>query len=197
MAPIVLKLGGSLYGKPELVIWLKTVTEYAYKQPIVIVPGGGPFADHVRQAQVTHHFDDKTAHHMALIAMKQYGLLLHALAPESQPFTVGMQPSSALSIWLPDDALLAEQALSHSWDITSDSISLWLAHQLAAQQLILVKCSDTPSTSINTLITETVIDTGFKTMFETHSVMTKLIHFQHYQQLDTVIRDDSKQLRLS
>lgn len=77
----IIKIGGSLYHRPEL----KRVLAHAaglVKAPhsAVIVPGGGPFADQVRRAQQRWPFADKTAHDMALLAMRQYGLMLAALS---------------------------------------------------------------------------------------------------------------------
>ena len=47
---------------------------------MVLVPGGGPFADAVRAAQPRMGFDDRAAHAMALLAMEQYGCALANLA---------------------------------------------------------------------------------------------------------------------
>ena len=69
--PWVVKLGGSLQGSPNLRRWLKVIAASA--APVVIVPGGGPFADEVRLAQKRLKFSDAVAHHMALLAMEQYG----------------------------------------------------------------------------------------------------------------------------
>ena len=46
---------------------------------MVIVPGGGAFADQVRLAQQHWQFDDKTAHSMAILAMQQMALLFKGL----------------------------------------------------------------------------------------------------------------------
>jgi aspartokinase-like uncharacterized kinase len=47
----VVKIGGSLYDTPELKKWLKQLAKAAKDDSIIIVPGGGPFADTVRDAQ--------------------------------------------------------------------------------------------------------------------------------------------------
>lgn len=47
--PIVVKLGGSNAGAPEMDIWLAALVESGW--PVVIVPGGGPFADFIRDVQ--------------------------------------------------------------------------------------------------------------------------------------------------
>lgn len=176
---IVVKLGGSLYNTPELKIWLQTLANIATPSPIVIVPGGGPFADQVRKAQKRHHFDDTTAHHMALIAMKQFGLMLSSLEVKCQPFT-HQNPLQALSVWLPDDSLLSEPTLIHSWDLTSDSLAIWLASKLEAKQLFLVKHIHVNTASIQQLTTNHVIDRHFVNLFSQNSIPTQIIHYQSY-----------------
>lgn len=133
---IVVKLGGSLYKTTELALWMQALTLYSNVSPIVIVPGGGPFSDQVRNAQQQHHLSDKTAHHMALIAMKQFGLLLADIESNARLISTHEHVTSPLSIWLPDDNLLTEPCLPHTWDLTSDSIALWLASKLAAHVLL-------------------------------------------------------------
>ena len=76
----VVKLGGSLQSFPGLRDWVRLIAEQGGGR-VVLVPGGGQFADAVRAAQRTAGFDDRTAHGMALFAMEQYGLMLAALAP--------------------------------------------------------------------------------------------------------------------
>jgi len=76
----VVKLGGSLLGSPELPRWLDTLVQVSDGK-VVIVPGGGIFADAVREAQKLAHVSDATAHHLALCAMDQFGLLLAGMNP--------------------------------------------------------------------------------------------------------------------
>ncbi len=78
---IVIKLGGSLAESVALVSCLNTI-EQAYTGGVVIVPGGGAFADQVRMAQQHWRFDDGTAHAMALLAMQQMALLFKGLKPD-------------------------------------------------------------------------------------------------------------------
>ena len=82
-APLVVKLGGSLLGEARLGSVLTLIG--AATRPVVIVSGGGPFADAVREAQAVLAFDDATAHRMALLAMHQTGLALAALEPRLLP----------------------------------------------------------------------------------------------------------------
>jgi dihydroneopterin aldolase len=49
LSSLVVKLGGSNAAAPELALWLNAIADAVC--PVVIVPGGGPFADHIREAQ--------------------------------------------------------------------------------------------------------------------------------------------------
>ena len=104
-----------------------------------VVPGGGVFADQVRASQRRWRFDDRCAHAMALLAMRQYGHLLAALG--ALETTADMQTpaaGTAARVWLPDETVLREE-LSPGWDVTSDSIAAWLACKFKADWLVLVK----------------------------------------------------------
>jgi aspartokinase-like uncharacterized kinase len=186
---IVVKIGGSLYDSPELEDWMRALTNYSKQETIVIVPGGGPFCDQVRHAQQHHNLHDKSAHHMAILAMKQFGLLLADIAPTCHILNTLTPTPPPLSIWLPDDSILLEPTLSHNWTITSDSIALWLAAKLGAKQLILVKSAPTNTASITQLTIDTIIDTGFQTLFNNIDVHTCIMHadqschFENYRHL--------------
>ncbi len=141
---IVVKLGGSLLTSGNLSGCLEKIQHHYHNKPVIIVPGGGPFADQVRLAQQQWRFDDKTAHQMAILAMNQMALLFKALQPEfnlteSVAGFNNLNKTKGISIWSPNLAELEEAGIPSSWDITSDSLAAWLARTLVADELILVK----------------------------------------------------------
>jgi len=110
----------------------------------VIVPGGGPFADQVRATQRRSRFDDAAAHHMALLAMEQYGRMLAGLHAALRPAAslreiTRARRAGAVAVWMPTRMVLDAPQIPASWDITSDSLAAWLAGRLAADRLVLVK----------------------------------------------------------
>ncbi len=193
---IVVKLGGSLYGTDELLQWLDVLSEQAKHQAIIIVPGGGPFAEQVRQAQRIHSFDDSHAHQMAILAMAQFGLLISALCSDCQKTSNPTADKIGLTVWLPDAQLLSEKELPHSWDITSDSLALWLADKLDATQLILVKQSDETSTSINELTKLGTLDIGFASVFKNTAINSQIIHAKHATLFVDKIAENTRWLSL-
>ena len=138
----VVKLGGSHAFSAHLRQWIDAIEAQAGR--IVVVPGGGVFADQVREAQPRMGFDDSAAHVMAMLAMAQYG---HALASLARKLDV-VDSLAALRrclaqarapVWSPTPMALQDSAIAHSWDVTSDSLALWLARELNAERLLLIK----------------------------------------------------------
>ncbi len=144
---IVVKLGGSLFDYPTLSEWLKILSEDGAGK-VVIVPGGGPFADQVRDAQERWKFNDQQAHQMALHAMDQFGLMLCGIAKEQgyDLFPVSSRKeiheilvNKKTPVWLPSKHLKNNTEIPQNWMVTSDSLSAWLANEMKADQLILIK----------------------------------------------------------
>lgn len=158
----VLKLGGAQARGGRLVEWLDAISAHAGR--IVIVPGGGPFADIVRQTQPEIGFDDVAAHEMAMIAMSQFGRALASLRPgfeiaASMAALRGALKRGVTPIWSPERMALAAR-LTPSWDVTSDSLAAWIAGKLKAERLILVKHGAAPG-SVAELAARGVVDPLF------------------------------------
>lgn len=139
----MVRLGGSLLDSPALRTWLHTVAAPASK-PRLIVPGGGRFADAVRASQRQLGFSELAAHRMAILAMEQTGLLLADLEPRLKPVARRDEVESILraggaGVWLPFTLAGFAPELPASWEVTSDSITLWFARQIAAALVVIVK----------------------------------------------------------
>jgi 5-(aminomethyl)-3-furanmethanol phosphate kinase len=139
---------------------------------VVIVPGGGPFADHVRALQKRWRFDDAIAHHMALLAMEQYGRMLAGLQPGLRPAAsrreiAQVRRAGVAAVWMPTQMVLADPGIAASWDITSDSLAAWLAGQLRAARLVLVKSVALSDSSVQaaTLARCGIVDPAFPDYF--------------------------------
>ncbi|HDS44962.1 MAG TPA: amino acid kinase [Methanomicrobia archaeon] len=138
---LILKLGGSLLTTGRDL--MQFLSEYAFvkrtTRQMVIVPGGGPFAESVRALQRRLEISDDTAHWMAVLTMHQYGLFLASGAPET-PVLERLEDVRAtrtgLCILLPYRVLRADDALPHTWHVTSDTIAAFIAHKLGENTLI-------------------------------------------------------------
>jgi 5-(aminomethyl)-3-furanmethanol phosphate kinase len=151
--PVILKIGGSLAEGTFLRAWLNLAADHSDRS-IVIVPGGGPFADQVRVAQPQLGFDDAVAHRMALLAMEQYAIAMSGMEPRlclaSSPITLEralLRRDTAL--WLPSAMARGRPDLPESWEVTSDSLACWLANELCARRVVLIK-SATPPENLTT-----------------------------------------------
>ena len=142
---IVIKVGGSLLTRDDrLAAVLAAIGAAARVRSLLVVPGGGPFADAVRELDRRIGLSDDAAHWMAVLAMDQYAHVLAGRLPDGvvvsnradmmTAFATGRVPVLAPSQWLRE-----EDPLPHSWDVTSDSIAAWVAGEVGARQLVLVK----------------------------------------------------------
>jgi aspartokinase-like uncharacterized kinase len=140
----VIKVGGSLYHQPGLPAMVAAWTKLAKAHRLLLLPGGGPFADQVRTADARFHLSDSAAHWMAILAMDQYAYLLADLTPQATLVRdlAGAAATCAagrLAILAPSALLLQLDPLPHSWHTTSDSIAAWLAKHADIRLLILLK----------------------------------------------------------
>ena len=162
----IVKLGGSLTRDRSLLDWLRMLAEYGGGR-VALVAGGGGFADAVRKAQRAWQFNDLAAHNMATLAMVQTALMLHAMEPRLVPATEDAEIRHALhvgspALWLPYKALRDAPDLLTGWDVSSDSLSLWLARRLNAERLVIVKsCAVNPQHSLAALSNAGVLDARF------------------------------------
>lgn len=139
----VVKIGGSLETSPGLRALLALLAG-CRRSGLVIVPGGGRFADRIRAKQRATGMDDAVAHRQAIRAMGQYGAVLCGMEPRLSPVTeIGEVCSagrnSTVPVWLPGNHLAGQPGTPASWQVTSDSLALWLAGKVNAEALILVK----------------------------------------------------------
>jgi 5-(aminomethyl)-3-furanmethanol phosphate kinase len=142
--PLIVKLGGSLWRSPDLSRWIEAL--HCANIPITLVPGGGPFADAVRAAQIEMGYSDVAAHKMAMLGMEQYGLALadkfERLRLVSTPAEAGEAHSRGeIAVWRPTAMVCASQ-IGASWDVTSDSLAAWYARRSEAHRLLLIKSVD-------------------------------------------------------
>lgn len=162
----VLKLGGSLLGQPELRSWLSMLAGNSDGR-VLIVPGGGVFADAVRDAQQVAGYDDAAAHRMALLAMEQFGLVMKSLQPDLTTVASELEIAERswqhrAMIWMPSAMVLADETIPMDWSVTSDSLAAWLGAKLGADRVVLVKQVDAGNLALPQLVAEGVLDQAFE-----------------------------------
>ena len=144
MGTAVIKVGGSLSQNPQSLraLCIK-LSELAKKRALVVVPGGGEFADVVRDLDKRFILSPSVAHRMAILGMDQYGLLLSDLLPDCRVVdkledAKRLSGTGRLVVFLPSRFLFEQDELENSWDVTSDSIAAYIAGRLQAGRVLLV-----------------------------------------------------------
>lgn len=151
---IIVKIGGKILENREnlesTLSQFKLLLNDDILQKVIVIPGGGSLADFIRSMDDKLNIGDDLAHWMAIYAMNHngvelcknfseiglidnYGKLQTCLESESEKW---------ISVFLPYDYLAREDQLPHSWEVTSDSITLYLADKLKLKECYLIKDVD-------------------------------------------------------
>jgi 5-(aminomethyl)-3-furanmethanol phosphate kinase len=142
----VVKIGGALLAAPAAYARATAALARAPRDGgILVVPGGGPFADVVRAVDRQFDIGDDAAHWAAILGMDQYAYVLAATIPGAalvESADESQWPAARLPVLAPSRWLRAADALPHSWDVTADSIAAWIARAVGARRLLLVKLDD-------------------------------------------------------
>lgn len=166
--PLVVKVGGSLFDISQDLVPVFQSTG----RPLLIVPGGGAFADSIRNLPI----NNDSAHWMAICAMEQYGWYLHSFG---LPITETLEIPDCPKILLPYKLLKVEDPLPHSWDVTSDTIAAWVAANLNLDLLLLK--------SVDGIFTEGRLLAEVTTDIKTETVDPYLIPFVLQNRVNTII----------
>jgi 5-(aminomethyl)-3-furanmethanol phosphate kinase len=143
-APVVVKIGGGLLrarGLDGLREACDDAADRSAHGPVLVVPGGGPFADAVRAVDRGGELGDRLAHRMALAAMDQLGAVLGELLPSPEPIS-SLHAPNGLGLLLAAPALTGRAGIPESWTVTSDSLAVLAAGAIGADQAILLKAVD-------------------------------------------------------
>ncbi|MEA1869517.1 MAG: amino acid kinase [Euryarchaeota archaeon] len=145
----MIKIGGSLIQSARELVSVLHGYASAEGERILIVPGGGVFADTVRTASDTYGISDESCHWMAVLAMDQYGYYLADGTEASLATDIGEESIRAgVSVLLVYDLLKRSDSgdgseggsgIEHTWNATSDTIAGWVASRLGA---VFIKATD-------------------------------------------------------
>ena len=148
---IIVKIGGKILEDKEnlqsTIAQLRELLKKKIVQNVLIIPGGGSLANFVRKIDAKLNIGDDLSHWMAILAMDYNGMelskkissidyindfkLLQQLINEKQ--------KRQILIFGPFNYLYKEDILPHSWEVTSDSITLLLANRLKLNTCYLIK----------------------------------------------------------
>lgn len=151
--PVIVKIGGSLiqYDNGEVLSCFGSILSQSVKaSPMLVVPGGGPFADTVRRYDQLLGLREETCHFMALSAMDQFAFLLAEHIPGSKLIDLAdstdlndlMPPTPGILLCSRYIRQIPDVDLPRSWDVTSDSIAAFLAQRMNSRMLVILKSKD-------------------------------------------------------
>jgi aspartokinase-like uncharacterized kinase len=183
-APLVVKLGGSLHHQIPDIIPLLCKSE----RPLLVVPGGGLFADAVRQERV----DDDAAHWMAISAMEQYAWFI---ASRGMRTTDILAVPETTAIFLPYISMRLHDPLPHSWDVTSDSIAAWIAAELGIELLVLksvdgISLKGIHQEQVTIPIKNDVVDPFFIPFVLNHRIKTTIINGKSGECIEKILNGE-------
>lgn len=168
---VVLKLGGSLLALPDLAARIEAVLAQRCGAPVAMVVGGGAAAELVRAWDRVHALGDVPAHRLALAAMRLTAELVVTRLPAAcivadpesltAAWSVGQLPLLAADAWLTQAEAVGRTTVPHTWEATSDSIAAWLATELAAEELVLLKSVDCPQGTLQQAADVDAVDPCF------------------------------------
>jgi 5-(aminomethyl)-3-furanmethanol phosphate kinase len=141
LAPLVVKVGGGLFrddGLEGLRQACAEVNEIAVRRRVLVVPGGGPFADAVRAVDAQVGLSDGVAHRLAMSAMDQLGMLLAPMLPGSELLTDLVAPR-AVGLLAVARVFGGRSGVPESWAVTSDSLAVLAAGAIGAEEAVLLK----------------------------------------------------------
>jgi aspartokinase-like uncharacterized kinase len=189
---VVIKVGGSLIDCAFPLI--RTVNDITCQklQSVLIIPGGAIFADNVRSFQDISGISKDAAHWMAILAMEQYAYYLSDIS--GLPLTSDLEMHEpGVNILLPYTILRKDDSgLEHSWNVTSDTISAWVAQKTGS---MLVKVTDVDGIYLDGELVqqiyagdlagseETCVDKGLPAFLMTHGMDCMVMNGRYFDRV--------------
>lgn len=189
----VIKIGGSLTHSTQLTACLSGIDQHL-RGHAVLVPGGGVFADQIRDLQIELGYSDEAAHRMAILAMNQFAQYLLDRLKNANGNTGALTAVTSLEeitpalsankipVICPGLRLIEHMPFTASWSVTSDSIAAWIAKEIQAEQLCLIKsiASGARSLPLQYAVEEGVVDEHLPTVLagsSLHVIWSSIVDF--------------------
>ncbi|MFX0137882.1 MAG: hypothetical protein ACFFDN_29845 [Candidatus Hodarchaeota archaeon] len=173
---LIFKIGGKILEDFEnlncTISQLTQIFNEGLIQKMILIPGGGSLANFTRKVYGELKFNEEIAHWMGIISMNYNGLELSKKFPNLEiieDFDKLKRMSKFLCIFLPYQFLKENDKLPHSWDVTSDSITLFLAKALGLKECFLIKDVNGVINNKNQVIKE-ICASEFKKLKETKQI---------------------------
>lgn len=145
----IIKLGGSLFSDDAI-----NFCNALYGKKVLIICGGGEFANKIREYDEKINFSNSASHKTAILCMDILGMLLadkvsHLEAVYSLEDAKKALYNDKIPVLLPSKLFEYLDPLEHSWKVTSDSIAVYISWLFKSKILIVTNVdgiySDHPS----------------------------------------------------
>ena len=142
----IFKIGGKILENSKniesTISQLTQLYEENILQKIILIPGGGSYANFIRKIGGDLMLGDDLAHWIAIYSMNYNGIELNRKYPKLE--CIGelekfQDAKKKFCIFLPYTYLREDDTLPHSWDVTSDSITIYIANKLNLNECYLIK----------------------------------------------------------
>ncbi|MGL6073573.1 MAG: hypothetical protein ACRC8S_05355 [Fimbriiglobus sp.] len=182
MNKLVVKVGGSLFESPNLRPALKRLLRALPHDKILLVAGGGDFADAVRKLDRIHGLGENFSHRLAIESLWLSARFLWQRLDEDAGFALDSTwTEDRVSILVVDRWLPGYEAqhapLPSRWDVTTDTLAAAAAHE-AQCGLLLLKSVDAPSQDWPALAEQGILDDYFPTFVAKHQVPVEVRNFR-------------------
>ena len=192
---IVIKIGGSLAESGRLDGVLEKIA--AASRPVIVVPGGGAFADKVRDLQTVLRFDDRSAHRLAILGMHQMAEFYFKMQPRLAPADslegfARVLAAGLVPVWLPLQMCQDDETIPADWSITSDGLAARLAERLGSLPVVLLKSVAVDATrSAGELAAEGIVDDIFPRIVERARLDWRVLGPDDDMALDALLKGES------
>ena len=135
----IVKIGGSWLKNPKLPSLLSFLQKFA-NHKIVLVVGGGVFAETVRDVFKSNKMTEVTGHVLAMKATEIFAYYLKSINPDILiTYKITNFIKESLNLWLPTEKLSFEKKFEKNWESTSDSIATWLYSNTKSKGVVFIK----------------------------------------------------------
>lgn len=144
----IFKIGGKLFEDEKslrnIIMQLRDLYDSKIFDKIIIIPGGGKLANFVRLVDQKLELGSDLSHWMAILAMDINGKLIsHSSKIKCTTDLKEIEEMETIfTVFLPYSFLRENDMLPHDWQVTSDSITLYLSHVMKFNTCYLIKDVD-------------------------------------------------------
>ncbi|NHJ23926.1 MAG: hypothetical protein EAX89_05095 [Candidatus Lokiarchaeota archaeon] len=145
----IFKVGGKIFeNRKNLISTISQLTSLYERNiihKIVLIAGGGSYANFIRRLDQKFSIGDDISHWMAIYSMDLNGKKISRYFPRvkrTKNLEEIKKANKIFTIFLPYKFLRQNDILDHSWNISSDSIALYLAYKLNMKICFLIKNVD-------------------------------------------------------